>query len=151
MLNTAKYYKILHKYCNLWCHKETDIHTTSTNWMMDNIIRKWYCWLCVFKITNKRTVLNISHLIIYIVINNATNLKRNNLEMRLNPFREIKRIQREIDFMESSDFDTTYKLQFPLVPLFMVSMSRLYSTFLFLQYVYYTFKNDRIKLMKAKT
>ena len=68
--------------------------------------------------------------------------------MRLNPFREIKRIQREIDFMESSDFDTTYKLQFPLVPLFMVSMSRLYSTFLFLQYFYYTFKNDRIKLMK---
>ena len=95
--------------------------------------------------------MNISHLIIYIVINNATNLKGNNLEMRLNPFREIKRIQREIDFMESSDFDTTYKLQFPLVPLFMVSMSRLYSAFLFLQYFYYTFKNDRIKLMKAKT
>ena len=94
--------------------------------------------------------MNISHLIIYIVINNATNLKRNNLEMRLNPFREIKRIQREIDFMESSDFDTTYKLQFPLVPLFMVSMTRLYSTFLFLQYFYYTFKNDRIKLMKGQ-
>ena len=74
----------------------------------------------------------------------------NNLEMRLNPFREIKRIQREIDFMESSDFDATYKLQFPLVPLFMVSMSRLYSTFLFLQYVYYTFKNDRIKLTKGQ-
>ena len=60
--------------------------------------------------------------------------------MRLNPFREIKRIQREIDFMESSDVDTTYKLQFPLVPLFMVSMSRLHSTFLFLQYFYYTLK-----------
>ena len=96
----------------------------------------------------KCTALNSSHIII---ITNATNSKRNNLEMRLNPFREIKRIQREIDFMESSDVDTTYKLKFPLVPLFMVSMSRLHSTFLFLLYFYYTFKNDRIKLMKAKT